>query len=348
MIAIRDLTVDLGDFVLQDATFEVRAGEYFIILGPTGAGKTVLLETIAGLFPARGGEVWIDGRNVTDLEPEKRGIAFVYQDHVLFPHLSVWNNIIFGLKRRKKSRDEIEETANWAVDLLRISHLVKRKPDTLSGGEKQKVALARALVVQPRVLLLDEPVSALDPETRETVQRQLRRIHDQLDLTIIHVTHDFEEAVSLGDRIAVIGQGRVIQVGTPEQIFRRPNSEFVARFAMARNVTTADVEGGENGRAFARIGEARLEVLTDLRGRCHLSLRPEDILVSTEPFQSSARNSFRGIITDILDRGSMLYLTVDVPPVLICLITRRSFEEMNLREGGEVYATFKASAVHVF
>jgi len=348
VIEIKNLTVDLGDFVLKDASLQIQKSEYFIILGPTGAGKTVLLETIVGLYPAKSGQVWLNGQEITHLEPEKRGIAFVYQDHVLFPHLSVWDNITFGLKRRKKPKAEIRETANWIIDLLKISHLTKRKPDTLSGGEKQKVALARALVIRPKVLLLDEPLSALDPETKETVQRELRRIHNQLGLTIVHVTHDFEEAVSMGDRIAVVGEGRVVQIGTPQEVFRQPNSEFVARFAMARNITIADIQDGEDGRAFAYVGDTKLEVLTEMRGKHRLSLRPEDILVSTEPFQSSARNSFKGPITHILDKGSILYLTIDVPPELVCLVTRRSYDEMNLNKGGEVHVTFKASAVHVF
>ncbi|MDY6912124.1 MAG: ABC transporter ATP-binding protein [Chloroflexota bacterium] len=348
MISIKSLCVDLGDFVLQDATLDIQQGEYFIILGPTGAGKTVLLETIAGLYSSKSGEVWLDGRDITRLEPEKRGLGFVYQDHVLFPHLSVRDNIVFGLKQQRKSKGEVTNAANWAIELLGISHLLKRKPDTLSGGEKQKVALARALVVQPKALLLDEPLSALDPETKESVQRELRVIHDRLDLTIIHVTHDFEEAVSLGDRIAVIGEGRIVQVGTPEEIFHQPNSEFVARFSMARNIFPVEIRDGENGSALACIDETVLTVLTKLRGKLHVSLRPEDILLSAEPLRSSARNSFKGSITNISNRGSTVYLTVAVPPNFVCMVTRRAFAEMELKEGGEVYVTFKASAVHVF
>ncbi|PIU54939.1 MAG: ABC transporter [Chloroflexi bacterium CG07_land_8_20_14_0_80_51_10] len=348
MIRIKNLCVDLGDFVLRDASLDVQQGEYFIILGPTGAGKTVLLETIAGLYSAKSGEVWLNGQDVTKLEPEKRGVGFVYQDHVLFPHLAVHDNIAFGLKHRRKSKSEIENAANWAVELLGISHLLKRKPDTLSGGEKQKVALARALVVQPEVLLLDEPLSALDPETKESVQRELRAIHDRLNLTIIHVTHDFEEAIALGDRIAVIGEGRIVQVGTPEEIFRQPNSEFVARFAMTRNIFAGEVRDGGGECALIDIGGTQLAVVTDLRGNLHASIRPEDILLSAEALRSSARNSFKGVITNISNRGSTVYLTVTVPPDFICLVTRRSFEELELKEGGEVYVTFKASAVHVF
>ncbi len=348
MIEVKDLSVDLGGFLLRDITLDVKDGEYYMILGPTGAGKTVLLESIAGLYPIRGGQIWLNGREITNLEPEKRGIGMVYQDYVLFPHLSVKENVVFGLRLRRLPRHEIEATLDWLTELLGISHLLERKPDTLSGGESQKVALARALSVKPEALLLDEPLSALDPETREDIQHELRRVHERLGLTVIHVTHDFEEAVALGDRIAVIGEGRIMQVGTSEQVFRQPNSEFVARFAMSRNIFSGEVRDGDDECAVIEVGEVGIAVATELRGRYHASIRPEDILISPEPLKSSARNSLRGTISRVDDRGSTLLLTVSVPPEFICLVTRRSFEEMELSEGKEVYLTFKASAVHVF
>jgi len=348
MIEVRGLCVDLGDFVLRDANLSIKAGEYFIILGPTGAGKTVLLESIAGLYSPQRGQIFLDGREITRLEPEKRGISIVYQDQVLFPHLSVKDNIAFGLKLRKQSAADIKTSLEWLADLLGISHLFHRKPDTLSGGEKQKVALARALSINPRLLLLDEPLSALDPESREYIQRELRRIHDQLRVTTVHVTHDFEEAIALGDRIAVIGDGRIQQVGTPEQIFRQPNSEFVARFAMVRNIFRGGIIDDGDGDVVLDAGDIRLAVVTSLRGQCHASLRPEDILVSHAPFPSSARNSFAGTITRVIDKGSVLYLTVSLPPDFTCLVTHNSFDAMELGEGQEVYITFKASAIHVF
>jgi len=348
MIEVKNLSVDLGDFLLKDVSFDVKQGEYYIILGPTGAGKTVLLESIAGLYPIKSGEIWLNGKGITDLEPEKRGIGVVYQDYVLFPHLSVKENIVFGLKLRGQPRQEIEATLERLVELLNISHLLERKPATLSGGESQKVALARALSVKPEVLLLDEPLSALDPETREDIQHELRRIHERLNVTVIHVTHDFEEAVALGDRIAVIGEGRIMQVGTSEQVFRQPNSEFVARFAMTRNIFSGEVRDGDEECAAIDVGEVEIAVATHLRGKFHASVRPEDILVSTEPLKSSARNCLHGVIGRVDDRGSTLLLTVAVPPDFICLVTRRSFEEMELAQGKEVYMTFKASAVHVF
>lgn len=348
MIQVKNLCVDLGDFTLSDINLDVKSGEYFVILGPTGAGKTVLLETIAGLYPINSGQIWLNGKEVTQLEPEKRNISIVYQDHVLFPHLSVKENIVFGLKLRKQTRQEIETTLDWTAGLLNISHLLDRKPDTLSGGERQKVALARALSIKPQVLLLDEPLSALDPETREGVQRELRQIHDRLKMTAIHVTHDFEEAIALGSRIAVLGEGHIKQVGTPEEVFHQPNSEFVARFAMTRNIFAGEVVDKANGDVAFRTEDIELAIVTDLRGKTHASIRPEDILVSPESFISSARNRFAGTITHIADRGSVLYITVNLPPDFVCLVTHRSLEEMKLTEGQQVYITFKASAIHVF
>jgi molybdopterin-binding protein len=198
------------------------------------------------------------------------------------------------------------------------------------------------------VLLLDEPISALDPESRENVRHELRQIHEQLRITVVHVTHDFEEAVALGERIAVLNEGQLVQMGTPEEIFRKPNSEFVARFAMSRNIFAGEARDSGDGYSIFITGDMELAVTTELHGKLHASIRPEDILVSTDPLSSSARNFFRGTITHISDAGSTLYLTVTIPPDLICLVTRRSFEDMDLREGKEVYVTFKATAVNMF
>ena len=348
MIQIKNLRVELEDFLLQGINLHVAEEEYFVVLGPTGAGKTVLLESIAGLYPVKSGEIWLRGREVTQLEPERRNISIVYQDHVLFPHLTVKENIVFGLRLRKQIGQEIDKSLNWLAELLGIAHLLDRKPDTLSGGERQKVALARALSIKPQVLLLDEPLSALDPETREGVQRELRQVHDRLKITTIHVTHDFEEAIALADHIAVLGEGCVKQVGTPEQIFRQPNSEFVARFAMARNIFTGEVADRDDGSAIFRTEGIELAVASELRGQWHASVRPEDILISHQPLHSSARNSFCGIINHVMDKGSTLYLTVNLPPDFTCLVTRRSFEEMGLAKNQRVYITFKASAIHIF
>jgi molybdopterin-binding protein len=348
MIDIRNLCVDLGDFVLRDVNLTIDEGEYFVILGPTGAGKTVLLESVAGLYPVQSGQIWLRGKEVTRVEPERRKVSIVYQDHVLFPHLSVRDNITFGLRMNKATPPEIASALDKVTNLLDIKHLLHRKPDTLSGGEKQKIALARAIITDPELLLVDEPLSALDPETREGVQQELRQLHRELGITTLHVTHDFEEAISLGDRIAVIGEGVLKQVGTPEEIFRHPNSEFVARFALTKNIFRGQAKKNADGDIVFSVDGADFVVATGAEGSCRASIRPEDILISTEPIRSSARNCFPGTITRISDKGSTLYINVSIPPELSCLVTRHSFEEMGLKEAKKVYVTFKASSVHLF
>ncbi len=349
MIAIKDLKVDLGSFMLQNINLDIRPGEYFITLGPTGAGKTVLLEAIAGLYPILEGTISVNGKDISRLSPEKRGIGIVYQDQVLFPHLSVKENIAFGLKSMKCPKREIKPKVDTMVEVLGIAHLLQRNTTTLSGGEKQKVALARALVTEPAVLLLDEPLSAMDPETREEMQRELAEMHRHLNVTIIHVTHDFEEAVALGHRVAVLNDGQIVQVGTPEDVLRQPNSEFVAHFALSRNIFPGEASNANNnGYALVDTDGIKLMTVTDLRGKVHLSLRPEDILISREPLRSTARNSFEGTITDIVDRGAVMFVTVNVPPDFVCLVTRQAFEELDLRKGVKAWVTFKASAIHVF
>jgi molybdate transport system ATP-binding protein len=347
-VQVRDLWVDLGEFHLQGVALDVAPGEYMVVLGPTGAGKTVLLETIAGLYSPRQGQVLMEGRDVTTVPPERRGIGFVYQDYVLFPHLSVADNIGFGLKLRRQPRALIQQRVSDMARLLSIDHLLHRDPNTLSGGEQQRAVLARALVVEPRLLLLDEPLSALDPATREDLQRELARLHRALGTTTIHVTHDFEEAVALGDRIAVLNAGRIVQVGSPEAIFRKPASEFVARFVGVRNILQGDLQPGKDGYQLLTLDLVQIAVVTELTGRVHASIRPEDIFVFQEPLRSSVRNTFRGRIVEIADRGTLIYVTVRVPPDLICAITRRSLEDLELAVGQEVLIAFKASAVHIF
>lgn len=347
MIRIRRLTVRLGDFSLRDLDLEVKPGEYFIVVGPTGSGKTVLLETIAGLHPVAEGEISVDGRDITRLPPEKRGMGVSLQDQVLFPHLSVRENVAFGLKSAGRPRRDIGRDVEETARLLNIDQLLQRKPAGLSGGERQRVALARALVTRPRVLLLDEPLSALDPESRERMQRELSDIHRRLSVTTVHVTHDFEEAISLGDRVAVLNQGRVVQVGTPEDIMRRPASEFVAGFALSRNLFRGEVVvDGES--AWVDIAGWRIRAETALRGAVSVSIRPEDIFISREPVRSTAGGTCEGVITAIADRGPVVYVTISVPAQLTCLVSRQSFVDLGLARGDSVWVTVKTAAVHVF
>ncbi len=348
MLEVKELCVEIGGFFLKDITLEVQDGEYFVLLGPTGAGKSVLLESIAGLKSIESGQICINGRDVTSLNLEKRNIGFAYQDYALYRHLSVRDNISFGLMWRWKAQREIKEAVDRAVELLGIEDLLRKRPMDLSGGESQKICLARAVAVKPDLLLLDEPLSAVDPETKEAMEQELQELHDRLGITTIHVTHDFEEAITLGHRIAVMMGGRIIQIGTPDQVFRRPNSELVARFVMTRNILEGEVLDSSDGQSVFRAEEAKLAVVTTLQGRRHVTIRPEDILISREPLKSEVVNSLPATITRISDRGTMAYVTVNVPPEFTCLIFHRSLEEMGLEEKQKVFITFKVSAVNTF
>ena len=348
MLEVKDLCIQLGSFSLKSINLDAKDEEYFVLLGPTGSGKTALLETIAGLNPVNSGKILINGRDVTDLNLEQRRIGFAFQDYALYRHLTVRDNISFGLMWKDKKPKEIEKAVDQAIELLGLQGLLEKRPWTLSGGESQKIALARAVAIKPDLLILDEPLSAVDAETKEDYEKELKELHKRLKLTTIHVTHSFEEAVALGDRIAVIMGGEILQVGTPEQIFRQPQSERVARFLMTRNVFSGKISDGPNGEGVFSVESARLTVKTTKRGSLKASIRPEDILISRQPLPPSSANSLQGTVTRIIDRGSAIYVKVKVPPEFTCLILRRSLKELGLKEGQTVFITFETSDVNVF
>jgi ABC-type sugar transport system ATPase subunit len=347
MISITGLSVNLKRFSLQDINLDVAKGDYFMLVGPTGSGKTVLLETVAGLHRVKSGQITIDDRDVTPLDPEARNIGMVHQDGVLFPHLTVSENITFGLKARHLFGPAVKQRLSEVTELVGVNHLLDRKPGKLSGGEKQKVALARALAIRPRVLLLDEPLSALDLETRESMQSEIRRIHQQLDITVIHVTHDLDEAMLLGKHIAVIGAGRIRQVGTPDEIFRRPVSEFVARFTMMRNVFRGGLSPhGANGNSF-RSGNLELVAETAVKKIEYACIRPDDVIISPDP-KPGTINSIIAPVVRIEDRGIAYHVFVNGPPEICCLVTRRHLGEMDLRVGQLVMVTLPPHCIHIF
>ena len=300
------------------------------------------------MYGTRGGEVWINGKNVTSLTIQDRKIGFAYQKYTLFRHLPVRDNISYGLMSRYKKHREINQAVDQVIELLDLQDLLAKRPWALSGGESQKICLARALAIRPDLLLLDEPLGSVDLESKEITERQLKEAHNRLKLTTIHVTHDFEEATALGDRIAIMIEGRIVQVGTPDQVFRHPNSESVARFLMTRNIFEGEVQDGSDGQSVFCLDGEKLAVDTPLRGKRHASIRPEDILVSKESSGPDGVNSLPGTITRISDRGSFVYVWINVPSEFICLILHSSLEEMDLAEGQKVYLTFNASVMHIF
>ncbi len=233
MVSIRtvELTKVFGDVVAVDhVSLEIKHGEFFTLLGPSGCGKTTFLRTIAGLEMADEGRIYFDDQDITDLPAHLRGTGMVFQNYALWPHMNVFDNIAYGLKIRKVPKSEIEKKVKEVLKLVKLEGLEKRTPHQLSGGQQQRVALARALVINPRVLLFDEPLSNLDAKLRIEMRAELKRIQRDLGITAIYVTHDQEEAMSISDRIAVMNRGRVMQVGTPKEIYRNPRNEFVARF----------------------------------------------------------------------------------------------------------------------
>lgn len=341
MIRVERLGAQVGAFRLHDVTFTVPRGQYGVVIGPAGSGKTTLLETIAGVIAARAGQVLLDGRDVSGAPPETRRLGMVYQHGYLFPHLSVEHNVTYGAADLAFAAEVAERIGAQA--------LYDRPVRALSGGERQLVALARALAVRPSVLLLDEPFSALDPRTRTHTRRTVRALHRELDITVLQVTHDFTEAGLLGDVAILLDQGRVLQSGPPNEVFRRPASAYVAEFLGAENVFAGSVRTlGDGAREF-RCGPLTIYTVGDAaEGPAHAVIRAEEVVVSLEPNSTSARNQFGGTIDEVATLGALTRVTIDVGGVVLAAaLTTRSAEELALVRGGQVYASFKAMAVHL-
>ena len=345
MIKIENLNIHLGEFNLHDINLNIEENEFFMLMGPTGAGKTVLLEAIAGLIPTKSGTISVGNINITKLPPEKRGIGIVYQDHSLFPHLTVLDNITYGFHFHKIDKIQAEKRLNRLVKDLDLSHLLKRLPLNLSGGELQRIALARALMVNPSVLLLDEPLSALDTNFREEIRTGLKRLHKNSNVTFLMVTHDFAEALSLADRAAVMSNGRIEQTGKMEDIFQRPDSTFVADFVGMKNLFAAQFRDTK-----ALTGSIEIELgRKPENGHGYIAIRPEDIVLSKESFASSMRNSFKGTVTGVIDQGFYYEVDVKVKNVTFkSLITKNSLFELGIQEGIEMLLSFKSTAIHNF
>ena len=345
MLELCNITKRLGDFVLEDFSLKLEAGEYFVQLGPSGVGKSILIELIAGLLQPDMGRILWEGRELTQLPPEERGFAVVYQDYALFPHLTVEANILYGLRARKLSRQECGQRLEQALESLRIAPLRHRYPETLSGGEQQRVTLARALVIRPRLLLLDEPLSALSVKTRRRLRRLLRRVQKETGAIFFHVTHDIEEAIALGHRIGVLLEGRLRQAGPPEELFRRPSDREVANFLGMRNLLPVSSVSDH----VCRCEDVEIHVAHADADINHLWIKPEEIVLSRQTYDSSARNQFKCTVADWEHSNSLLTIHLQLGTLeLSSLITYESFKKLEIARGAQLYATFKSSAVHCF
>ncbi|MCS7130324.1 MAG: tungstate ABC transporter ATP-binding protein WtpC [Archaeoglobaceae archaeon] len=344
MLRVEKISKSLKEFRLKDISFEVKNGEYFIILGPSGAGKTLLLETIAGIFKPEKGRILLDDREITNEPPERREIAYIPQNYGLFSHMSVYENIAYGLRLRKVRKEEIHEEVKRISEILEISDLLERNVKKLSGGEQQRVAIARALVVKPKLLLLDEPFSALDQNLKSKLMKEMKKWREELKFTAIHVTHSFEESLILGDRVGILIDGKMEQIGEIREVFSKPKTEAVAKFLGHENI----LEGIAEGRIL-NVNGIKVEIPCEAYGKLRVVIPPESILISREPIISSARNNFKATVYGVEDLGAMIKLKLSIGEIILsAFLTKASFMAMKLSEGEKVFLSFKATSIHVF
>ncbi len=343
-IEIRNLSKTFDDVVLRQIDFSVQAGDYFVLLGESGAGKSVLLETIAGLIEPSGGSIRFGDRDITADPVQQRGIGLVYQDQSLFPHLDVFENIAYPLHSQKMSTAEIDVEVRRLAEKTGVTHLLDRDASALSLGEAQRTALARTLATRPRLLLLDEPMASLDVQAKARMRTLLRKLNAD-GQTIIHVTHVYEEAIALADQLGIIEEGTLVQTGAPETVFQHPTSRFAARFSGVKNFYRGTLEhiGGDLARF--RTGGVDMELETDAsEGTGCMILRSQEVFLSPAQPESSARNYFRGTITDIEPVRLGVEVHVDIGVPMVAHITTESRHALNLQIGQGIGLGFKASA----
>ncbi|MCR6656788.1 MAG: ABC transporter ATP-binding protein [Opitutus sp.] len=343
MVELKEVTKRFGSFTAVDAvSLTIRSGEFLTLLGPSGCGKTTLLRLIAGFETPDEGVVLLDGAEVTQLPPYKRNVNQVFQSYALFPHLSVRDNVAFGLRMQKRPKAEIDARVAEALELVSLQGLEERRPHQLSGGQRQRVALARALAPRPSVLLLDEPLSALDAKLRHAMQLELKRLQRQLGMTFVFVTHDQEEALTMSDRIAIVNQGRVEQIGGADEIYHRPATRFVADFVGQANLLEAEFL--ETRGAWTRLRlQGGLEVSLPAgawpvnTSKALVSIRPEKVHVSKAPI--AAANVFEATVTDEVFKGAMDHLSLEtaIGTRFAAIVANESALQEAIHAGDRVY-----------
>lgn len=350
MIEFDHVSLKLGQFALNDISLTIDQGDYYFILGPSGAGKTVILEAIAGLHAPDSGKILIRGKDATLLPPEHRGISLVYQDYSLFPHMTVAENIAFGLRIRHMPKTEISRRVDGLLDRFGLTHLAARHPATMSGGEQQRVAIARAIAVEPDILLLDEPLSALDPLTKDRFVEDLRSLHREQDLTVIQVTHARGEAMRLANRIAVIIDGNLAAESDTDGIFNTPRTRELARFVGIENILDGVVKDNHDSIATVEIGDSLITAVSPFEKGTKVSVcvRAENVILSlAHPEDVSARNVFEGKIASLVPLGPIVRITIDGEIPLVANIIRDTVGALGLVVGKRIFASFKASSTYL-
>ena len=339
--------------VLDNISLKISKGEFITLLGSSGCGKTTTLRIIAGLEQPDAGSVWLDGREVTGLEPNQRNVNTVFQNYALFPHMNVAENIGYGLKLKKVPKSEIRKKVSQMLELVQLEGYEKRKPSELSGGQKQRVAIARALVNNPEVLLLDEPLGALDLQLRRAMQIELKHLQKKLGITFIYITHDQEEAINMSDRIAVMKDGRIEQIGTPDEIYNHPKTSYVATFVGNANILHGVAESIQGENAIVKIGNDRVIVkletsqqnTEDTGGKQYLSagekvtlaVRSENILLQETVVIGDTGTDYRDAVDISVADGSLDAHNKNSVSGLQATVTEKNFA------GGQLRVTLKLS-----
>ncbi len=353
LLEIVDLSQRYGEQnILKNINIGVNKGEVFALIGPTGTGKTTLLRLIGLLEVPTSGRIYFDGIDVTKsrkarLEVRRR-MAFVLQKPVVF-NMSIYDNIAPGLRWRGGGRGEIREKVNKALEVVGLTTYKSRNAKTLSGGEVQRVALARAIVTEPELLLLDEPTANLDPISISRIEELISHIIQEYDATIVMATHDMSQGQRLADRIGVLVNGEILQVGDSQDVFNSPRNREIAEFVGVKNIIGGVVVSREDSMVTIDIGGSTIEAISDypIGEKVYACVRPEDVTLALSKTTSSARNSFIGEIRRAVSTGSLIRVELDCGFPLVALVTKKSSTELNLERGGKVYATFKATGVHV-
>ena len=347
-LKLEHLSKAWNGFALRDINLEVADGEYLALLGPNGAGKTLLLETIVGFYKPDNGRILLDSNDLTALPPEKRRMGYVPQNCMLFPHMRVRQNVEFGLKMRGIAEDQRKKTTEEVLRLMGLTSLAEKLPITLSGGEKQKVALARVLAFEPKIILLDEPLESIDEESSRTTKVELKRIHRDLKVTVVHVTHHQMEAFSLAERVAVMNCGQIVQVDQARLLLSSPADEFVARFLGYENIFEGKLVKQDGRLSFVEVDGFVIRAVGNQKDDdCIVAIRPEDISLSIKPVFSSYMNVLSGSVADYMDMGPIVTVSIDSPIKVKAAVNKGSFLELNPDRGTPVWLSFKPEMVKI-
>lgn len=326
--------------IIPDLSIEIKEGEFFTLLGPSGCGKTTLLRMIAGFNSIEGGNFYFNDKRINDVDASKRNIGMVFQNYAIFPHLSVSENVAFGLKNRNLPKDEIVSKTKKFLKLMQIYDYKDRMPEKLSGGQQQRVALARALVIMPNVLLMDEPLSNLDAKLRLEMRQVIRNIQKEVGITTVYVTHDQEEAMAISDRIAVMKSGEIQQVGKPQDIYHRPSNTFVANFIGRTNFIKGKME---KDNLLIYNHSYKLKNI-DYSGEVIVSIRPEEFLI----LDTNTKKGIKAIVKDKIFLGLNTHYFIDLPDGKEVEIVKESMINNTIEKGSEIYLDINADKINVF